>query len=85
MKSDDFVRLYLCTFHKTGYFTDYILSVIFVFDILICIEPASAPQGSIQQDLLVKKGITTMKEKECDLQRYRKLHELFENYHFQIF
>ena len=64
MKSDDFVRLYLCTFHKTGYFTDYILSVIFVFDILICIEPASAPQGSIQQDLLVKKGITTMKKKK---------------------
>ena len=64
MKSDDFVRLYLCTFHKTGYFTDYILSVIFVFDILICIDPASAPQGSIQQDLLVKKGITTMKEKK---------------------
>ena len=25
------------------------------------------------------------REKECDLQRYRKLHELFENYHFQIF
>ncbi len=34
MKNDGFWFLNLCTFHKTGYFTDYSLSAKFVFVIL---------------------------------------------------